>query len=243
MKRLHTQSQHFLRNPKFVLELIGHTSIKKTDVVFDIGAGSGVITSALARRCKQVIAIEIEPRTANLLRKNMQKHDNVTILEDDFLNITLPNTPYKIFANIPFHLSSAILRKITEDENPPEAAYLIVQKQFANKLLPNHSGFSSQLSMILGVRFAIRVRKRLRRTDFWPQPNVDTVLLEIIHREQPILKDDVRQVYEKFIVKHFTNPEAFSKLPLQSINKNVGTKPSSLILEEWLILFKKASNR
>ena len=241
MKRLHNYSQHFLRSPRLAKELIGHTSIKRTDTVYDIGAGSGVITSVLAKRCNKVIAIEIEPTTVKTLKKNMAAYDNVEVREMDFLAMNLPTTPYKIFANIPFHLSSAIVHKITEDNNPPSSTYLIVQKQFANKLLPDHSGFSSQLGMVLGTNFAIRIRKRLKRTDFWPHPNVDTVLLEINHREEPLISTERQAVYEEFIRKHFTSPEAFSKLPLHLINRELGVKPSSLILTEWLVLFEASS--
>jgi 16S rRNA A1518/A1519 N6-dimethyltransferase RsmA/KsgA/DIM1 with predicted DNA glycosylase/AP lyase activity len=113
MKRLDSHSQHFLRNPRFVAELVGHTSIKKSDTVYDIGAGSGVISSVLAERCQKVVAIEIEPRTAEKLRANMAGLPNVSVYEGDFLTMPLPDSPYKIFANIPFHLSSPILHKIT----------------------------------------------------------------------------------------------------------------------------------
>ena len=238
MKRLHTHSQHFLRNPRFVRELIGHTTIKKSDIVYDIGAGSGVISSVLADRCKQVIAIEVEPKTAALLRKNMAPFNNVTVEQGDFMAMDLPHTPYKIFANIPFSLSSAIIHKITEDAHPPIAAYLIVQKQFANKLLPSHKGFSSQLGMLLGPRFAIRIRRPLRRTDFWPHPNVDTVLLEIQLREQPLLDHELLPAYKKFIETNFTIPATFARLPLAAIHKQSSAKPSSLTLDEWLTLFQ-----
>lgn len=238
MKRLHTHSQNFLRSPRLVKELIGHTSIKRTDIVYDIGAGSGVISSVLAGRSKQVIAIEIEPTTAATLRKNLAGFNNVTIQEADFIGSKLPSTPYKIFANIPFHLSSAILHKITTDKNPPEAAYLIVQKQFANKLLPEYAGFSSQLGMKLGPWFAIRIRKRLKRTDFWPHPNVDTVLMEIILRDQPLIPVEQQDTYRTFIEKNFTAPTAFAKLPLGTIGKSASAKPSSLTLNEWLLLFQ-----
>jgi 23S rRNA (adenine-N6)-dimethyltransferase len=73
-------SQHFLRSPKLAGFLIGHSNIKKRDTVIDIGAGSGVITAALARRCKQVIAIEPDHETAELLRKHVAKFENVTIV-------------------------------------------------------------------------------------------------------------------------------------------------------------------
>jgi 23S rRNA (adenine-N6)-dimethyltransferase len=215
MRRLHTHSQHFLRNPRFVAELIGHTSIKKTDIVYDIGAG----------------------KTAAILRKNMADHKNVLVKEADFMTLELPNTPYKIFANIPFSLSSAIVHKITETAHPPETAYLIVQKQFANKLLPNHRGFSSQLGMLLGPRYAIRIRKHLRRTDFWPHPNVDTVLLEITYRPQPLIPADQANRYKKFIGTNFTTPASFAKLPLELVSRRPVTKPSHLTLDQWLVLF------
>lgn len=242
MKRLHTHSQNFLRNPRFVRELIGHSTIKRADTVYDIGAGSGIITSALAGKCKNVIAIELDPSTAALLRKNTADYDNVIVKEGDFLTMPLPRTPYKIFSNIPFHLSSPIVHKITEADNPPEAAYLIVQKQFANKLLPSHKGFSSQLGMLLGPRYAIRVRKRLNRTDFWPIPNVDTVLLEVLKREQPLIRADQVAAYQKFIQKNFTAPATFAKLPLEAISRHPGIKPSSLTLDEWLILFRTTTH-
>lgn len=238
MKRLHTFSQHFLKNPRFALELIGHTSITRNDTVYDIGAGSGVISSALARRSKKVIAIELEPKTASILRKNMSLYDNVEVREEDFLTTQLPNEPYKIFANIPFHLSSAILYKITTEPHPPTASYLIVQKQFANKLLPEHRGFSNQLGMTIGPRFALRIRKRLRRTDFWPMPNVDTVLLEMTLRATPLLDEEQLPSYEAFIKKHFTLPAAFSTLSLDLIGREPGVKPSDLTLPEWLSLFQ-----
>lgn len=237
MKRNHTHSQHFLRSPRFVQELIGHSSLKRSDVVYDIGAGSGVITSVLATRAGQVIAIELEPSTAKLLRKNMANYQNVTIIEKDFLTMTLPETPYKVFANIPFHISSEILRKLTEAPNPPSAAYLIVQKQFAKKLLPEHEGFSSQLGMTLGAQFAFRVRKPLRRTDFWPHPNVDTVFLEVLHREEYLVPKALLSQYAAFIKKHFTSPDAFHRLPLTRVGASQESKASSLTLLQWTELF------
>lgn len=96
--------QNFLKSPKLALFLIGHSNIKKRDLVIDLGAGSGVITSALARRCKKVIAVEKDPETAKKLRANLerQKISNVEIFVGDLRELKLPNEPYKIFANPPF---------------------------------------------------------------------------------------------------------------------------------------------
>ena len=182
--RKYQLSQHFLSSPKLAGFLIGHSNIKKRDVVIDIGAGSGVITSALARRCKQVIAVEPDAETAALLRKNTKRCGNVVIAEKDFLEMELPDGPYKIFANPPFHLSSAILHKLDEAKNPPDAIYLILQKQFALKLLNNDRHYTSQLGKQLYIQYAPRIRLPLRPDYFTPPPAVPTVLLELKKRGQ-----------------------------------------------------------
>lgn len=241
MKRLAHYSQYFLRSPRLVKELVGHGSITKNDIVYDIGAGSGVISAALAERSKSVIAIEPEPRMAGKLKTNMERYANVSVYEGDFLTMPLPKTPYKVFSNIPFHLSSPIVRRITEADNPPAATYVIVQKQFANKLLPDYEGFTSQLGMLIGPWFAVRIRKRLQRTDFWPHPNVDTVLLEIIPRTTPLVDKSHRDDYYRFTVDCFSDPKKFAKMPLSTTRLSDNIKPSQLKLTQWVALFDAQS--
>jgi 23S rRNA (adenine-N6)-dimethyltransferase len=242
MKRLAHYSQYFLRNPRLVKELVGHTSINHHDIVYDIGAGSGTITSVLAERCSSVVAVEPEPRIVETLRSNMKKYSNVTIYEGDFLTMSLPKTPYKIFANIPFHLSSPIVHRITEADFPPEAAYLIVQKQFADKLLPDSDRFTGQLGMLIGPEFAVRIRRRLLRTDYWPHPNVDTVLLEIVRRPVPLIARKKMPTYRQFIIGCFSDPKIFAKAPRDAIGLAPDIKPSQMKLSQWVALFAAVSS-
>lgn len=239
MKRLAHYSQYFLRSPRLIKELVGHTSIKRSDLVYDIGAGSGAIAAVLATRCKQVVAIEAEPRMAAKLKANMQKYPNVTVYEGDFLAMTLPPKPYKVFANIPFHLSSAIVQKLAQAGHPPEAMYLVVQKQFAKKLLIDSSHFTGQLGASIAPWFTARIRKTLQRTDFWPHPNVDTVLLELQCRPDPLLPPEIMSSYKDFIANCFSTPKFFAKTPLKEVGVSPNLKPSQLQLREWVGLFLK----
>ena len=86
--REHTLSQHFLKNPRLALILIGHSNLKKRDTVLEIGAGSGVITSALSHRVAKVIAVEPDHITAEKLRENLKKRkiENVEIIEEALIN-------------------------------------------------------------------------------------------------------------------------------------------------------------
>jgi 23S rRNA (adenine-N6)-dimethyltransferase len=239
MKRLDNYSQHNLRGQDFIKELIGHTNIKPTDLVYDIGAGTGAITAALAQKAKFVVAIEFEPIAAEKLRENMEGHyANVDVIEGDFLEIPLPNKPYKIFSNIPFHLSSPIIHKITEDEHPPVAAYLIVQRQFANKLLPNYDGFTGALGMMVGPTFGVRIRRPLKRSDYTPPPAVDTVLIEIKKRDEPFIPLTDMPKYRKFVEGCFSDPKIFTKTPRSKVGLPEGIKPSEMKLHQWVDLFK-----
>ena len=178
--RKYQLSQHFLKSPRLALILIGHSNLKKRDTVIEIGAGSGVITSALAHRVKNVIAIEPDHETAQKLRQNLAKRNinNVEIIEKDFLDYDLPKEPYKVFSNPPFHLSSAIIHKLIEADNPPGSFYLILQKQFALKLLNTDRHYTSQLGYQLIKSYRTKIRLPLKPNDFTPPPAVPTVFFE-----------------------------------------------------------------
>lgn len=243
MKRSHIHGQHFLRSPRLVAELIGHSNIRKNDLVYDLGAGSGVIASVLARRCKRVVAVEIEPVALDQLQKNLDGLTNVTIAKQDILALTPPNEPYKIFANIPFHLSADIVRKFTEHKNTPKAIYLITQKQFAKKLVPGKDHFTGQLGAQVGALYEVRIRKPLRRTDFTPPPAVDTVLLELRRREQPLITTEHQAEYRHFIERCFSEQKYFNRTNRAAARISSELRPSQFSLEQWVSLYTSEFQR
>lgn len=238
MKRLADYSQNFLRSPKLVESLVAQSNLKKDDVVYDIGAGSGIISATLARKVKQVIAVEFEPGAAKLLIHNMQEYPNVSVKIGDIMKMNLPTTPYKIFANIPFHLSSPIVQRFINSPMSPEAAYLVVQKQFGRKLIATDtSHFTGQLGMLLGAEYKVKIIKSLRKTDFWPHPAVDTVLVEMIKRKEPLVAKNRLSAYTQFTIQCFSDPKKLAKMPLHVIGQTPGASPSRLSLDQWVILF------
>lgn len=237
-RQVATHSQHFLRNPRLIAELIGHSNIRRGDLVIDIGAGSGAITAVLARRCRQVLAYENEPGILNKLQQNMRRHKNVKVIAQDFLLAKLPDEPYKVFANIPFHLSADIIRKLTNNEmHAPRSIYLIVQKQFAQKIVPSDRHFTSQLGTQLAPWWQTRIRRPLRRTDFTPPPAVDTVLPELKPRPEPLLPTLERDEYQSFVAKCYASQKAFAAIPRAKASINPERKPSELTPEEWVRLY------
>ncbi|HKT37715.1 MAG TPA: rRNA adenine N(6)-methyltransferase family protein, partial [Ktedonobacterales bacterium] len=128
-------SQNFLRDSHLVATLLDRFDLGSDSHVYEIGAGEGIITEQLAQRYKRVIGIEKDERLADRLRRRFSNYPHVTILSGDFLRMPLPHGPYKVFANIPFNITSAIVARLIGEGRPPEEAYLTMQKEAAEMYL------------------------------------------------------------------------------------------------------------
>ncbi len=222
MVRKHRISQNFLRSPRIALMLIGHSNIRKRDFTLDIGAGSGVFTYALSKKSAQVLAIEFDRETFKKLQNNTKNLENIEVLCADFLRFNLSKLPknYKVCANIPFHLSSPIIQKLTNDQNSPKSIYLILQKQFARKLIVSDKNFTSALGVRIFPFFESKIKKPLQKSDFTPPPAVETVFFEMKRREAPLISKEEQPIFNDFIKKMFAVPEFYKK----NVNQNLKLK-------------------
>ncbi len=119
-------SQNFLISQKTIERLLRLTNINKCDTVLEIGTGKGHITKALLRRCGRVVAYEIDPKLSVPLRKKFSDSPNLHLMGSDFLRSNLPPAKYKVFSNIPFMITTNIIKKLTQDKNPPQDAWLVI---------------------------------------------------------------------------------------------------------------------
>ena len=237
MARKHRISQNFLRSPRIALMLVGHSNIRKRDFTLDIGAGSGVFTYALSNKSAQVLAIEFDRETFKKLQNNTKNLENVEVLCADFLRFNLSKLPknYKVCANIPFHLSSPIIQKLINAQNSPKSIYLILQKQFARKLIVSDKNFTSALGAKIFPFFESKIKKPLQKSDFTPPPAVETVFFEIKRRETPLISKGEQPIFNDFIEKMFAVPEFYKK---NCQPKFKTKKPSELKGEEWLEIWR-----
>ena len=237
MARKHRISQNFLRSPQIALMLVGHSNIRKRDFTLDIGAGSGVFTYALSKKPAQVLAIEFDRGTFKKLQNNTKNLENVEVLCADFLHFNLSKLPknYKVCANIPFHLSSPIIQKLTTAQNSPKSIYLILQKQLARKLIVSDKNFTSALGVKTFPFFESKIKKPLQKSDFTPPPAVETVFFEMKRRETPLISKEKQPIFNDFIEKMFAVPEFYKK---NCQPKFKTKKPSELKGEEWLKIWR-----
>lgn len=242
-------SQNFLRSPALARRLVATATIQADDLVIEIGPGRGVLTRALAERCRLVIAVEKDAELAHTLSSNLDDQRNVAIYEGDFLGLPLPLTTYKIFANIPFNTTAAIISKLTEDVNPPEEASLVLQREAAERFVGGDR--STLAALLIQPWFTTTVVHHFRTNDFVPPPRVDVVLLRFNKRGPPLVTAVERQLYRDFVTHGFTAWQAtvrdayrgvFSARDVRRFQSegsvDLSLKPSALLFEQWLALFK-----
>src|SRR5690625_2465066 len=95
-------TQRFLNNRSIVKKMLNHAQINANDMVIDIGAGKGALTSPLSHKAKRVVAVELDSHLANSLKKSIDNTPTVKVLNLNFLDMPLPNNSFKVVANIPY---------------------------------------------------------------------------------------------------------------------------------------------
>jgi 23S rRNA (adenine-N6)-dimethyltransferase len=241
-------AQNFLVKSCLAASLLNGSSIDQEDTVYEIGSGKGILTRQLVRRAKRVIAIEKDHDLFVQLLRKFEHTDNIIIHHADFLSFKIEESHYKVFANLPFNMTSAIVRKLAFASNPPEDAYLIVQKEAAQKFVGAPK--TTQFSLLIKPWFRLRISRSLKRTDFSPVPNVDTALLQIAKRECPLVQPTDKAIYERFVKHGFgawkknlksNYKNIFSYKQWKRLSRDldfpIHAQPSELSLRQWLGLF------
>jgi 23S rRNA (adenine-N6)-dimethyltransferase len=205
MSSLHhriAHSQNFLRSPRLVERLLDRSGIGADDLVIEIGPGRGVITERLAARCRQVLAVEQDPVLVEELRGQFAHAPNVALFAGDFLTFPLPLTAYKVFANIPFNITAAIVGKLTSGTSPPVDTYLAVQREAAARFMGTPQ--ETLVAVLVKPWFEPTVVHRFRPTDFAPKPGVAVVLLRLRRREEPLVASCDAALFGDFVAYAFT---------------------------------------
>lgn len=188
--------QHWLKDATVLESIVDAADVNESDVVVEVGPGLGLLTEELSKRVNQVIAIELDAYLINELTRKFEG-SNVKIKEADILRYDLTSLPvgYKIVANIPYYLTSHLLRIISESSNPPSSATLLVQQEVAERVtaLP---GEMSLLSVTAQYYWHTGLGPLVPAKLFEPPPKVDSQVLLLQRREKPLFKDvDTKQFF------------------------------------------------
>ncbi len=251
MRKSVVYSQNYLVNHRVIADLVSGASIAAEDVVYEIGPGRGAITNELIKHAKKVIAYEIDEELCGRLQRKYEGDSRLEVRLGDVLNVNLPDKPYKVFSNIPFSLTSDIVRKLTQTAYPPSDIYLIVQQDAAKKFIGKPYTYKNSLfSSLLAPWFEVKVAHDFKNRDFFPSPRFRVVLLNIKQRKQPLVQQKDKQLYYDFVAFTFAQfkPNVIDGLSvligkdkMVSLSNKIGfskrSKPSDLEHKHWIELF------
>jgi 23S rRNA (adenine-N6)-dimethyltransferase len=220
--------------------------------VVEIGAGSGVLTRALAATGARVVALELDPRLASDLRRHEQSA-RVEVVTGDALEWRWPLEEFAVVANLPFHRSGAILMHLLGDPSVElRRADLIVQWELAAKQVAVWP--STLKSAFWGAWYELAVTRRIDRTAFAPTPSVDAALLRVTPRDRPLVPPKRHREYRQFLREAFDDRPApgrltqrLSRIEVKRLAPMLGfsmrAQPRDLDAHQWAALFDASTNR
>src|SRR5579859_2758908 len=236
-------SQNFLVDRRAIDALVTGSGTGAGDLVVDIGAGNGLISEALARRGARVLAVERDPALAERLRAKFATWPGVTVVEGDVLKTPLPAEPFRVVANIPFGITTKILRHLLGASGTLARADLIVQAVVARKR--GSGGRGTLLNACWEPWFEFGTGPRVPATAFRPVPRVDAAILTVARRDSP-----------EFVTAAFNGarPTVASALPrliprarFAGLARELGfaadALPAQLDVFQWAGLFRSAPPR
>lgn len=238
-----SSGRHFL-SPRLAAELTRAFDIGSADLVVEVGAGAGRMTRELARNGGLVLAIELDADLAKDLLRLAANWPNVYVHQGDALGAALPRSPFRVVGNIPFGITTGLLRRVI---GAPHAERLDLITQF-EPALKRATAKGSVLSVVWSTTWRFEVRRRIPRRVFHPPPSVDAAWLVGSRRDQPLidLGDHIR--FERFVRRGFGKPDlpiarALGVRPalIRSLDIDPRTRAIDLTVDDWVSLFRQLS--
>jgi 16S rRNA (adenine1518-N6/adenine1519-N6)-dimethyltransferase len=188
--------QHFLIEPSLAERIASLAGVRRGMRVLEIGAGLGSLTQALAETGADVVAVESDPRLVPALQESVGGFSNVRVAVDDATKADWGSlldgpAPWAVVANLPYNVAVPVVMRLLEEE-PRVARYLImVQREVGERLVaaPGDEQYGG-VSVRVAYRAEGRLVRRVARSVFWPQPNVDSVLVSLTRRPPPVSVDE-----------------------------------------------------
>jgi len=266
--------QNFLKDPLILDKLIQVANLSSTDFVIEVGPGEGILTEQLIKHAKKVIAIEIDQELAVKLasrlparQAGLRGNNKIEIITADILKINLPelisaeivetrhclvstdnkiNHPYKVIANIPYYITSPIIRLLLETKYPPTEMFLMVQKEVAERICAK-AGKLSILALSVQYYATAELLFLVPRTAFAPVPDVDSAIIHITlntnREKQEVTKKFFKLIKAGFsakrktLINNLSNSLKLEKTiveqKLKQINISAKQRAQELTLEDW----------
>lgn len=246
--------QHWLHDKAALESIANAADIQPNDTVLEVGPGLGTLTRVLTERAGQVVAVELDEA---LLKKlvSQQIAKNLQFVGGSILEFDLTSMPsgYKVVANIPYYLTSNLIRVLSESANPPSLAVLLVQKEVAERVAAG-PGDMSILAVTAQYYWEASLGVEVPASLFTPPPKVDSRVLILRRRRQPLFPQTDAKQFFRLVKAGFSNrrktllnslsggfrlTKDSSRSVLLAAGLNPNVRPQELSLEDWHKLYTK----
>ena len=195
--------QHFLTDPRILARIADAVGANPGDTVLEIGPGPGGLTGALLERAGRVIAIEKDDAMLEPLRT---RYPSVQLVHGDALDLdwhALANGPFRVAGNIPYNITSPLLDKALTPP-PPAGIVFLVQKEVAERVTAE-AGTAEYGALTVGVQTAAAAERlfTVPAGAFQPRPKVDSAVLRLTPRDQPLVSPEDRESFRATVVGLF----------------------------------------
>jgi 16S rRNA (adenine1518-N6/adenine1519-N6)-dimethyltransferase len=208
MRAKKSLGQNFLHDNQIVEKIIESVSPTKDEVILEVGPGEGVLTEKLAEKKSRVIAIELDDRLIPELEKKFEKQESVNIVHGDILEVNLceiipdQSIPYRVVGNLPYYITSKIIRMFLELENSPSEMFFMVQREVAERICAQ-KGEMSILSVSIQRYAKPEILFSVPARAFSPIPKVDSAFIKITIKEK-IEKTEKEKLFFRLVKMGFS---------------------------------------
>jgi len=256
-------AQNYIKNPSLARKILKFGEYSDKDIVLEVGIGEGVFTKELARLVSKILAIDIDKNNTDALQKFFQKsgmQKQIEIINEDalkferkFVKTPILHGQYKLFSSVPYNISSQFVKKYLLRKPMPKNALLILQKEFAERALgKSHKGAEGLLSVLLHSFYTASIVHNFKKTDFSPQPSVDSVLV-VFNLKKDIPEELLRNIgeYKNFVRDAYVEPikttqkylqKFLTDKQIQKLSDKYKFKLKAPVIElkaeQWMEIFK-----
>lgn len=174
--------QNFLHDPNALEKIVATAELMPDDTVIEIGPGTGALTKVLAGQARHVFSIEIDERMRPILDSELAPYSNVYLVYDDILKVDVLQLvgarDFVVVANVPYYITSAILRHLLEVHRRPRRIVLTIQHEVAERIIAP-PGDMNLLAVSVQFYGKAEIVTRLKPGVFWPRPDVDSAVIRI----------------------------------------------------------------
>jgi 23S rRNA (adenine-N6)-dimethyltransferase len=242
--------QHFMHNKRLLREIVEQAKICSADTVLELGAGKGALTTVLSERAGKVLAVEYDEKLVHVLKQKTMCFPNTKIIHDDILNIRLPKGAFVVVSNIPYAITTPIMKMLLNHPSIGIQRAVIVMEKGAAKRFTS-AVMKNAYVLAWRMWFDIRYVRDIARHHFSPPPRVDSALVKISRKSKPLVPLKYHNAFWGLAEYALRMPEesvdialqgVFTAPQLKRLKRNLLADPhtpvSQLAETDWAMIFE-----